>query len=62
MNLTNVIKHGNFKTNRTNKGLSRPRSETQRTMSSCVSQGCGGNGGQGMSFQSSKPMDLWGRK
>ena len=56
------VKTGNFKINRTNKNLDRPRSEGQRTLSSCVSKGlyASGESGQGMMFGSHKPSELWG--
>lgn len=64
---TNDVKKGNFKINRTNKNLDRPRSERERHLTTCISTGVESNNGdnaKGMVFQV-KPRpahELWGRK
>lgn len=59
------ITRGNFRINRTNKNLDRPRTEnSHRSLSSCVSIGLpgSGNNASGMIFQARNPRDLWGVK
>ena len=61
---TSVMMNGNFKLHNLNKGLDRPRSESNRELSPCISIGVGGEGGKGMQFGTSamRPSDLWGRR